>query len=72
MTLKELFSEWRNPKELLKAALFTGLFFVVSNIYMLVNVDIHNREVLLWGSFVIAVINVVTIGLTYRIIINKK
>lgn len=72
MTLKELFSEWRNPQELLKGAIIAGLYLVVVIICILLGVEFNNNEIVLYSGLLLAILNVVAVGLAYRIIKNNK
>ncbi len=72
MTMKELFSEWRNPQELLKGAIIAGLYLVVVIICILLGVEFNHKEIVLYSSLLIAILNVVAVVLTYRIIKNNK
>ena len=70
MTLRELFSEWRNPQELFKGAIISGIFCVIFVIWYIFDAENNNRESLLYGALALAVLYVVC---RFKLsIINKK
>jgi hypothetical protein len=71
MTFKELTSEWRNPKELIKGSLLAVLFLMVLIICILFDVEIKHRGVVLCAALVMALINVASLTILYNMIKNK-
>ena len=70
MTLRELFSEWSNPKELFKGAFLSGIFCIVFVVWYLLDTEITNREFVLYGALSLAILHVFC---WFRLsIINKK
>ena len=69
MTLKELLSEWSNPKELVKGAIVSGVFCIVFVIKYVFDAD-NNSRLLLYGALTLAILHV---ACWFRLsIINKN
>ncbi len=59
MTLRELFSEWSNPRELFRGAILSGVFCIVFAIMYFWRAESNNRDFLLYGALALAVLHVV-------------
>ena len=57
MTLRELFSEWSNPKELRKGVILSGVICVVFVILYFFDAEKDNRGYL-YGALALAILNV--------------